>query len=54
MTTTEIELCVSILEDHFGYYVSIVGQLLLSNKLPLGLIYRNMEPKLSFMEVYII
>lgn len=53
MTSTEVELCVSILEDHFGYYVSIVGELLLFNKLSIALIFRNIEPKLSSLEVYV-
>ncbi|KAI1725049.1 RNA polymerase III subunit RPC82 domain-containing protein [Ditylenchus destructor] len=52
MPSTELELCTSILEDYFGYYVSTVGELLMSNRMPLPLIIRSLVPKkMSSVEV---
>lgn len=51
MTSVEVDLCSIILEDHFGYYVSIVGKFLLSNQYTLSLLIRNVQPKLSSLEV---
>lgn len=51
MTCVDVDLCSIILEDHFGYYVSIVGKFLLSNQNPLAFIIKNIEPKLKPKEV---
>ncbi|KAI1715594.1 RNA polymerase III subunit RPC82 helix-turn-helix domain-containing protein [Ditylenchus destructor] len=52
MPSTELELCTSILEDYFGYYVSTVGEHLMSNRMPLPLILRSLVPKkMSSVEV---
>lgn len=51
MTTNDVELCVAILEDYFGYYVSTVGNVLLCNQLPLLLIIRKLVPNMGSREV---
>lgn len=51
MSTREVDLCVSILDDHFGYYVSTVGHILLTVRSPLFLIIRKIERKFGIREV---
>ncbi|KAL3118131.1 hypothetical protein niasHT_001905 [Heterodera trifolii] len=43
MSIRTIELCVSILEDHFGFYVSAVGAVLLRQQLPFVLLAKELH-----------
>ena len=51
MSSHENDLCVAVLEDHFGYYVSSVGKLLLTSRLSLPMIAKSMRPAITLNEV---
>uniref|UniRef100_A0A914HA73 DNA-directed RNA polymerase III subunit RPC3 n=1 Tax=Globodera rostochiensis TaxID=31243 RepID=A0A914HA73_GLORO len=51
MSVRTVELCVSILEDHFGFYVSAVGRELLRQQLPLGLLAKALTGRVRPGEV---
>uniref|UniRef100_A0A1I8BV89 DNA-directed RNA polymerase III subunit RPC3 n=1 Tax=Meloidogyne hapla TaxID=6305 RepID=A0A1I8BV89_MELHA len=47
-----IDVAVAVLEDHFGYYIARIGNLLLREALPLALLARNLAPlKISLKEI---
>lgn len=51
MSFRTVDLCVSILEDHFGFYVSLVGSVLLREQLPLVLLAKELKDRCSLREV---
>jgi hypothetical protein len=54
MSKKLVELCEAILEDHFGYYVSVVGRILVASWLPLAFIVRRLaDKKLTVREVFL-
>jgi len=48
-----IDVSVAVLEDHFGYYIARIGNLLLREALSLALLARNLAPlKISLKDVF--
>ncbi|MCP9258862.1 DNA-directed RNA polymerase III subunit RPC3 [Dirofilaria immitis] len=51
MSSIEIDACVEILEDHFGPIVAAVGNVLLSETVPLLVIFQRLRNQFSISEI---
>lgn len=51
MSSTEVDACVEILEDHFGPIAAAVGNVLLSGAVSLPVIYQRLRNQFGITEV---